>query len=276
MWWTWTAPATGSVTFDTRGSDFDTLLAVYTGDGLNRLAEVASNDDASDGERQSSVRVRVEQGQTYHVAVDGYDGATGAIVLNWQTAPLSETFIASVEVSIPGPNGLMAVGRDITWIAPVPEVDGLAMGWNLNRNSNGDLHGLQIRVDDAEITVEQWLNGIRQAGASYRDGKPSGVFASYANGELEGTSYLIGENNWTFVTFRNGKLHGPFGPYVNGKPKGDFGTFSDGELEGILHTIGEEGWSFEVYDLGNGPVRATGRMGITIATVRRTVPLVST
>ena len=255
VWWPWTAPATGSATFDTRGSDFDTLLAVYTGDGLNRLAEVASNDDASDEERQSSVRFRVEQGQTYHVAVDGYDGATGAIVLNWQTAPLSETFIASVEVSIPGPNGLTAVGRDITWVAPAPDVDGLAMGWNLNTNSNGDLHGLQIHVDDAEITVEQWLNGIRQAGASYRDGKPSGVFASYANGELESTSYLIGENNWTFVTFRNGKLHGPFGPYVNGKPKGDFGTFSDGELEGILHTIGEEGWSFEVYRAGtrHGP-----------------------
>ena len=30
VWWTWTAPATGTVTFDTLDSDFDTLLAVYT------------------------------------------------------------------------------------------------------------------------------------------------------------------------------------------------------------------------------------------------------
>ena len=31
VWWTWTAPTTGTVTLDTLGSSFDTLLAVYTG-----------------------------------------------------------------------------------------------------------------------------------------------------------------------------------------------------------------------------------------------------
>ena len=83
VWWTWTAPATGEVTFDTRGSSFDTLLAVYTGTHLNRLTPVASNDDASSGGRQSTVSFRAQRGQTYHIAVDGYGGATGAIVLNW-------------------------------------------------------------------------------------------------------------------------------------------------------------------------------------------------
>ena len=83
VWWTWTAPATGEVTFDTRGSSFDTLLAVYTGTHLNRLTPVASNDDASSGGRQSTVSFRAQRGQTYHIAVDGYGGVTGAIVLNW-------------------------------------------------------------------------------------------------------------------------------------------------------------------------------------------------
>src|SRR4051794_4905833 len=31
VWWTWTAPATGDVTMDTIGSDFDTIIAIYTG-----------------------------------------------------------------------------------------------------------------------------------------------------------------------------------------------------------------------------------------------------
>ena len=84
VWWTWTAPATGSVTFDTRGSNFDTLLAIYTGTSLNRLPEIASNDDASDGTLQSEVRFRAQQGQTYHIAVDGYGGKSGTVVLNWQ------------------------------------------------------------------------------------------------------------------------------------------------------------------------------------------------
>ena len=94
VWWTWTAPATGIVTFDTLGSDFDTLLAVYTGTSLKRLVEVGSNDDASktvtDGATettyQSVVRFNAQRGKAYHVAVDGYGGATGAIVLNWQSA----------------------------------------------------------------------------------------------------------------------------------------------------------------------------------------------
>ena len=85
--WTWTAPATGVATFDTRVSDFDTLLAVYTGDNLNRLAEVAANDDASQGEYQSVVRFPAQKDQTYHIAVDGYGGRTGAIVLNWRHRP---------------------------------------------------------------------------------------------------------------------------------------------------------------------------------------------
>ena len=87
VWWTWTAPATGEVTFDTHGSNFDTLLAVYTGASLNRLTEVASNDD-TDGSLQSEVSFAVERGQAYHIAVDGYGGATGVIELNWWLAPM--------------------------------------------------------------------------------------------------------------------------------------------------------------------------------------------
>ena len=83
VWWTWAAPAIGMVTFDTRGSDFDTLLAVYTGDSLDSLAEMASNDDAS-GTRQSAVRFSAQRGRTYHIAVDGYGSESGTIVLNWR------------------------------------------------------------------------------------------------------------------------------------------------------------------------------------------------
>ena len=86
VWWTWTAPASGTFIFDTRGSDFDTLLAVYTGNSVNRLTGVASDDDIGGGVRQSEVSVTAQQGQTYHIAVDGYGDATGNIVLNWRTS----------------------------------------------------------------------------------------------------------------------------------------------------------------------------------------------
>ena len=44
VWYRWTAPAGGTVTFDTLGSVFDTLLGVYTGVNVNQLAGVAAND----------------------------------------------------------------------------------------------------------------------------------------------------------------------------------------------------------------------------------------
>ena len=87
VWWSWTAPATGTVTFDTQGSDFDTLLAAYRGSGVSALSVVVSNDDApGGGTYQSEVSFAAQQGVVYHIAVDGYSGATGAIVLNWEQA----------------------------------------------------------------------------------------------------------------------------------------------------------------------------------------------
>ena len=85
VWWTWTAPATGEATFNTQSSDFDTLLAIYTGTSVSQLTLVGSNDDAS-GALQSEVSFVAQQGQTYQIAVDGYGGVTGAIVLNWSQA----------------------------------------------------------------------------------------------------------------------------------------------------------------------------------------------
>src|SRR5262245_54467951 len=45
VWWNWTATASGQTTIDTEGSDFNTLLGVFTGDVVNRLTLVAGNDD---------------------------------------------------------------------------------------------------------------------------------------------------------------------------------------------------------------------------------------
>lgn len=77
IWWTWTAPASGPAAIDTFGSNFDTLLAVYTGDFVSALTEVASNDDAP-GLVQSRVAFNATAGTTYRIAVDGDNGGAGA------------------------------------------------------------------------------------------------------------------------------------------------------------------------------------------------------
>ena len=81
VWLSWTAPASGEVTMDTRGSAFDTLLAVYTGDLLSALALVAENDDEL-GQTTSRLSFQAIAGTTYQIALSGYQGASGNVVFN--------------------------------------------------------------------------------------------------------------------------------------------------------------------------------------------------
>ena len=81
VWWSWTAPSTGTFTLATTGSSFDTTLGIYTGTAVNTLTVVGSNDDQSTTLRTSKVVVSVVAGTTYRIAVDGYSAASGAITL---------------------------------------------------------------------------------------------------------------------------------------------------------------------------------------------------
>ncbi len=82
VWWSWTAPFNGIVSFNTHDSNFDTTLGVYTGAAVGDLTEIANNNDA-DGYLTSRVIFTATAGTTYHIAVDGYGGSSGEIVLSW-------------------------------------------------------------------------------------------------------------------------------------------------------------------------------------------------
>ena len=66
LWWSWTAPAAGLVLATTTGSDYDTLLAVYSGTSLSNLVEVASSDDEDPANAvlTSSLSFQAEAGHT--------------------------------------------------------------------------------------------------------------------------------------------------------------------------------------------------------------------
>jgi hypothetical protein len=80
VWWTWTATNSCGVEIDLTGSDFDTLLAVYTGSTVSGLRLVASNDN-SGLSVSSRVRFAATQGTMYQIALDGKNGCFGAIRL---------------------------------------------------------------------------------------------------------------------------------------------------------------------------------------------------
>jgi hypothetical protein len=87
VWYRWTSPVDGPVVVDTCSGDFDTLLAVYTGDGVGTLTEVAANDDACGADLGVASRVRFDAsaGVTYQIAVDGHDD--GSFTLNVAPPP---------------------------------------------------------------------------------------------------------------------------------------------------------------------------------------------
>lgn len=82
VWYRWIAPASGVWVFNTRGSAVDTLMAVYTGNAVNALTLVASNDD-SGAETASCVAFNAVSGQEYRIAVDSVGASSGSLVLNW-------------------------------------------------------------------------------------------------------------------------------------------------------------------------------------------------
>ena len=71
--WDWTAPATGPVTFDTRGSDESLELTVYT---FGPYTEVAA--------ALNEVRFTAQQGVEYTIFAQSPDEQAGTIVLNWR------------------------------------------------------------------------------------------------------------------------------------------------------------------------------------------------
>jgi hypothetical protein len=109
-WVTWQAPQAGSATVTTCGSNFDTMLAVWTGRAVTTLQAVAgaSNDDnptaCGASSLQSAVTFNAVGGQRYRIQVDGFNGASGTYQVHiTQTAapvrPQNDDLAASSPIS---------------------------------------------------------------------------------------------------------------------------------------------------------------------------------
>ncbi len=92
IWFKWTPLSTGIVTFTTRGSGFDTLLAAYTGSSVSNLKVVPSSvsDDDRGGYLTSQISFNATALNEYEIAVDGFNGASGDVVLSWNEVITSD------------------------------------------------------------------------------------------------------------------------------------------------------------------------------------------
>ena len=137
VWVSWIAPADGVATFWTAGSDFDTLLSTYyfnpvTDTTLDRLREAARNDDDPASPPTSRVQFGVRAGVRYEVAVDGYRGVSGQIVLHWDFVSVNSP--PPIQILMPVDRALKQ-GDSVTLTLAIETSKDLQLQWQLNGNS---------------------------------------------------------------------------------------------------------------------------------------------
>jgi hypothetical protein len=182
VWYRWQAPSTGSVTIDTLGSDFDTVLAVYTGSSLNALTLIANNDDAvPNSVLTSKVTFNATQGIIYRITVNGFDnggslGDTGNIKLNWTESNCTQPPTILTEE---GATGKAAAVDSVTFVrGPFPIMSFLNFSSdhhtrvilftsNLGLSAPGP--SLTVQAGGTSLTVENvgTVSGVAGLNASY-------------------------------------------------------------------------------------------------------------
>jgi subtilisin family serine protease len=108
IWFSWKAPRAGTFAVDTRGTTFDTLLAVYRGPSVGSLTHVASNDNVSATDMTSRLTFSAAAGTVYWIAVDGKNGVSGQVSGNYVATlprPANDDFAAAETLS--GPSGTL-------------------------------------------------------------------------------------------------------------------------------------------------------------------------
>lgn len=166
-WWSWTASQTGTVVIDTNGSDFDTVLAVYSGSSLAGLTLVAGNDDGGEG-TNSRITLAVQSGQVLQIAVDGFGSAQGGIDLNvtftpgTPQPPVNDNFASSFLIGpgidlVTGSNQFATGQTDepshhISGVVPLNSV-----WWRWTAPSNGtltiDLAGSEFNAEEMDTIL---------------------------------------------------------------------------------------------------------------------------
>ncbi len=106
--WRFIAPVTGSYTFDTSSSNFDTVLALHSGSCGGIGGQFACNDDGGSGNRSRIANVFLTAGQSVVAVVDGFSNDS----FSWFGSSCSGSGGNAV-LSITAPNGCFVCGNGV-------------------------------------------------------------------------------------------------------------------------------------------------------------------
>ena len=136
-WLPYLAPLSGTLTINTVGTDFNAVLAVYTGADMSNLVAVACS--GNHGVQGETVTFAATGGSRYFVVVEGVDCAVGQAIVNFN---LSVAFA-------PGVKAVAAGG----YHSLVLKTNGVVLGWGDNTYR--------------QVIVPPTLNGVKAIAAGY-------------------------------------------------------------------------------------------------------------
>lgn len=214
VWWSWIAPSNGTLVADTFGSNFDTVLAVYTGESVTALTPVASNDDEESPaqnstpqrRRTSKVTTAVTGDTIYWIAVDGWgdndnsipDGYTGAVTLNLSFS--TATASAPVITTQPGSQSIAAGGALSLSVAatsePAPTYQWQRNGVDLTGRTGATLLLNNVQPADAGLYVALARNGTLSTAS-----RPA-IVGVTTTAKVIGTGEVVGSD----ITHPNGNV----------------------------------------------------------------------
>jgi len=128
LWWRFTPTEDMGLVIDTFDSDYDTTLGVYTGTAVDNLTSIAGNDDADYSHYQSLVAFTAQADTTYYIAVDGYNGDSGSIVLSLAQHDLPQ-------------NNMFTNAELISYISTSIETSNLYMNTEIGEPDHADIPG---------------------------------------------------------------------------------------------------------------------------------------
>ncbi len=105
VWWNFSPPQDGILFLSTEGSDFDTLLSLYTvadkdlDRSLSKLILVGQSDNVEPN-TYSEITATVSSNRIYYIAVDGFGAAVGTVHLRYDLTPM--TVFPVTTVALPG------------------------------------------------------------------------------------------------------------------------------------------------------------------------------
>lgn len=208
-WFAYSAPADGTVTLDTIGSSFDTVLAAYAFNapfsGHADLIPITCDNDSALSNGAARIEFAVPQGRQFLVVIDGVDGARGIAKLNYRL-DTNRPPVAPVLVAAPLPVSA-AQGRDLTLLPSVTGSPPLTFVWRKDSRliegaTNSGLALLQLNATHSGeylVTVSSYLGGPLEVRMSLRVLVPPELRISLGTGgslrfdfeNVPGQTYLL-------------------------------------------------------------------------------------